>query len=63
MRQFFAQRLGGDDVAAGGQYLAAEFGVEFVEVGITAQYQCLGADRALGGMHLDLGTVIDAGDG
>ena len=61
MRQFFAQGFGGDDVAAGGQHFAAEFGVEFIEVGVAAQHQRLGANRALGGMDLDLGAVIDAG--
>ncbi|MNC81444.1 hypothetical protein D3C75_1345750 [compost metagenome] len=62
MGLFFAQRLGGDDVAAGGQHFAAEFGIEFIEVGVAAQYQGLCPDRALGGMHLDLRTVIDARD-
>ena len=56
----FAQRLGGDDVAAGGQHFAAQLRVEAVEVGVAGQHQGLGAHVALGGVHLDLGAVVDA---
>ncbi|MNO99347.1 hypothetical protein D3C76_911140 [compost metagenome] len=63
MGLFFAQWFGGDDVAAGGQDFAAEFRVEVIEVGIATQHQGLGAHRALGGMDLDLGAIVDAGHG
>ncbi|MNO99263.1 hypothetical protein D3C76_910290 [compost metagenome] len=59
---FFAQRLGGDDVAAGRQHLAAQLAVEAVEVGVAAQHQGLGAYPALGGMHLHFGAIVDAGN-
>ena len=59
----FAQRLGGDDVAAGGQHFAAELRIEVVQIGVAAQHQGLGANGTPGGMHAHLRAVIDACDG
>ncbi|MNH22030.1 hypothetical protein D3C79_818700 [compost metagenome] len=59
---FLAQRLGGDDVAAGWQHLAAQLAVEVVMVGIAAQHQGLGPDAPLGGVHLYFRAVVDACD-
>ncbi len=41
----FTQRLGGDDVTAGGQDFATEFRVQVIEVSVAAQHQGLGAHR------------------
>ncbi|MNH05286.1 hypothetical protein D3C79_646060 [compost metagenome] len=58
----FAQRFGGDNIAAGGQHLATQFAVQIVEVRIAAEHQSTGLHRTLSGMHPHLCAVVDAGD-
>ena len=59
---FLGQLLGGDDVAAGRQHLAAEARVESVDVGVAGQHQEACADLALRGVHAHLVAIVDAGD-
>ncbi|MOA30675.1 hypothetical protein D3C78_1517800 [compost metagenome] len=62
VRLRFAQGFGGDDVATGGQYLAAQFGIQVIEVGVAAQYQSAGLHRTLCGVYPHLRAIVDAGD-
>ena len=39
----FVQRLGGNDVTAGGQHFAAEFGFQFIQMRVAAEHQAAGA--------------------
>ncbi|MNF68960.1 hypothetical protein D3C84_508310 [compost metagenome] len=54
----FRQRLGGDDVAAGGQHFSTEPGLEFLKVGIAAQHHTAGAHRSAGTAQGN-GTAVD----
>ena len=52
------QGLGGDDVAAGREHLAAELRFEFFQVRVAGQHQTAGAHRATGTTHLH-GAAMD----
>ncbi|MNM98652.1 hypothetical protein D3C81_1111880 [compost metagenome] len=62
VRLRFAQGFGGDDVATGGQYLAAQFGIQVIEVGVAAQHQRAGLHRTLCGVYPHLRAIVDAGN-
>ncbi|MNP25064.1 hypothetical protein D3C76_1178570 [compost metagenome] len=54
-----AQGFGGDDVAAGGQHLAAKLGIQVVQVGVATQHQGAGMDGPVGGVHPHLRAIVD----
>ncbi len=56
---FLGQRLGGDDVTAGGQYLAAELLLEFIQMRVATEHQTAGADAAGGAAHFNRFAVDD----
>ncbi|MCY1425434.1 hypothetical protein D9M71_412220 [compost metagenome] len=57
--QRWRQRLGGDDVTASRQHLAAQARLELFQVSVARQHQAAGPHAAVGTAHLYSGTVVD----
>ena len=55
----FGQRLGGNDVASGGQHFAAQLRFELIQVRVATEHQAAGTHGASGATHLSRCAMDD----